>query len=58
MDRGGKGDIIVHVNIWTPKNLTKQEKDALELLRNSENFRPDPGKSERSFFDKMKDYFH
>lgn len=58
MDRGGKGDIIVHVNIWTPKNLTKQEKDALEILRNSENFRPDPGKSERSFFDKMKDYFH
>ena len=58
MDRGGKGDIIVHVNIWTPKNLTKQEKDALEILRNSDNFRPDPGKSERSFFDKMKDYFH
>ena len=57
MDRGGKGDIIVHVNIWTPKNLTKQEKDALEILRNSDNFRPDPGKSERSFFDKMKEYF-
>jgi molecular chaperone DnaJ len=58
LDRGGKGDIIVHVNIWTPKNLNKQERDALELLRNSDNFRPDPGKSERSFFDKMKDYFH
>jgi molecular chaperone DnaJ len=58
LDRGGKGDIIVHVNIWTPKNLNKQEREALELLRNSDNFRPDPGKSERSFFDKMKDYFH
>ncbi len=58
LDRGGKGDIIVHVNIWTPKNLNKQEREALELLRDSDNFRPDPGKSERSFFDKMKDYFH
>jgi len=58
LDRGGKGDIIVHVNIWTPKNLNKQEREALELLRHSDNFRPDPGKSERSFFDKMKDYFH
>lgn len=58
LDRGGRGDIIVHVNIWTPRNLTKQERDALEVLRGSDNFTPDPGKSERSFFDKMKDYFH
>lgn len=58
LERGGKGDIIVHVNIWTPRNLSKQEKDILEKLRDSDNFRPDPGKSERSFFDKMKDYFH
>jgi len=58
LERGGRGDIIVHVNIWTPRNLSKQEKEALETLRSSENFRPDPGKSERSFFDKMKDYFH
>jgi molecular chaperone DnaJ len=58
LERGGKGDIIVHVNIWTPRNLSKQEKDVLEKLRDSDNFRPDPGKSERSFFDKMKDYFH
>lgn len=58
MDRGGKGDIIVHVNVWTPKTLTKQEKDMMETLRNSDNFRPDPGKGDKSFFDKMKDYFH
>jgi len=58
LERGGRGDIIVHVNIWTPRNLSKQEKEALETLRSSENFRPDPDKSERSFFDKMKDYFH
>jgi molecular chaperone DnaJ len=58
LERGGRGDIIVHVNIWTPRNLSKQERDALETLRSSSNFTPDPGKSERSFFDKMKDYFH
>jgi molecular chaperone DnaJ len=30
----------------------------LEKLRGSENFKPNPGKTERSFFQKMKDAFH
>ncbi len=53
----GKGDQLIHVNVWTPKQLTKEERDALEILRNSDNFRPDPGNSEKSFFDKMKEFF-
>ena len=58
LDYGRKGDILVHTNVWIPKKLSNDEKNALEKLRNSENFRPDPGKGEKSFFDKMKDYFH
>lgn len=58
LDYGQKGDILVHTNVWIPKKLSKEEKSMLEQLRNSENFRPDPGKGEKSFFDKMKDYFH
>ncbi len=53
----GKGDQLIHVNIWTPKQLSKEEKQILENLRESDNFKPDPGKSEKGFFDKMKEFF-
>ncbi|WP_373521555.1 molecular chaperone DnaJ [Aquiflexum sp.] len=52
-----RGDQLIHVNVWTPKQLSKEEKQILENLKDSENFRPDPGKSEKSFFDKMKEFF-
>ena len=52
----GKGDQLVSVNIWTPKHLTKDEKNLLESLRESENFIPSPGAKEKGFFAKMKDY--
>lgn len=52
-----KGDQLIHVNVWTPKQLSKEERAALESLKNSENFKPDPGNSEKSFFDKMKEFF-
>ncbi len=53
----GTGDLLVHVNVWTPKNLTKEEKELLEKLRNSKNFQPNPDGSEKSFFSRMKEYF-
>lgn len=53
----GKGDQLIHVNVWTPKELTAEERDKLESLRDSENFRPNPGKSEKSIFDKVKEFF-
>ncbi|MDQ7949953.1 MAG: molecular chaperone DnaJ [Pedobacter sp.] len=52
-----KGDQIIHVNIWTPKVLNADERAILEKLRESPNFKPQPGKNEKSFFDKMKEYF-
>lgn len=53
----GKGDQLIHVNIWTPKNLTKEEKELIAKLKDMPNFNPSPGKSEKGFFSKMKDYF-
>ena len=53
----GQGDQLVHVNVWTPKKLSSEEKEALEALRNSPNFQPDPGKADKSFFERMKEYF-
>ena len=52
-----KGDQLIMVNVWTPTQLSKDEKESLEALRDSENFKPDPGKSDKSFFDKMKEFF-
>lgn len=52
-----RGDEIIHVNIWTPKALSSEERALLEKLRESPNFKPQPGKNDKSFFDKMKEYF-
>lgn len=54
----GKGDQLVHVNIWTPKSLSIEEKRILEKLRDSDNFQPNPNKSDKGFFDRVKDYFN
>jgi len=53
----GKGDLLITIQIWTPKNLSKEEKVLLEKLGKSQNFQPVPGSREKSFFTRMKDYF-
>jgi molecular chaperone DnaJ len=53
----GRGDILVNLSVWTPKNLTKEELIILEKLRESENFKPHPSKKDKGFFDRMKDIF-
>ncbi len=53
----GRGDQLIHVNVWTPKKLNDEERSLLEKLRQMPNFQPDPGKTEKGFFEKMKDFF-
>jgi molecular chaperone DnaJ len=52
-----RGDQLIYVNIWTPKALSSEERGILEKLQASPNFKPQPGKNERSFFERMKEYF-
>jgi len=52
-----KGDQLVYVNVWTPKAVSHEERNLLEKLKNSANFKPQPGKSEKSFFERIKEYF-
>ena len=54
----GRGDLLVSVNVWIPKNLSREEKETLTRLDKSPNFQPAPSKTERGFFDKMKDLFN
>lgn len=53
----GRGDLLVNINVWTPKSLTKEEKAILEKLASSENFKPNPTSKDKSFFSRMKEYF-
>ena len=53
----GAGDILVHVNVWTPKELNKEQRDFFEKMQGNDNFEPKPEKSDKSFFEKVKDMF-
>jgi len=53
----GKGDLLVSINVWVPKELTREEKNLLEKLSESRNFVPNPDSSEKNFFERMKSYF-
>src|SRR5882757_4078422 len=52
-----KGDQLIQVNVWTPQNLSAEEKEMLEKMSDSPNFQPKPDKNERSFFDKVREMF-
>ncbi len=52
-----RGDQLIHVNVWTPQEINEEEKTMLERLSNSPNLKPQPEKSEKGFFDKVKDFF-
>lgn len=52
-----KGDQLINVNIWTPKKLSDDERELLEKMRNLKAFHPAPGKDEKGFFERMKDFF-
>jgi molecular chaperone DnaJ len=52
-----KGDQLISVNVWTPQTLSPEEKSMLEKLNDSENFQPHPEKSDKSFFDKVREMF-
>ncbi len=53
----GKGDLLVTINVWVPRNLSKDEKAIIEKLGKSENFEPNPDSSEKNFFEKMRGFF-
>jgi len=52
-----RGDQLVYVNVWTPKALSPEERELLERLRSSPNFKPQPGRNEKTFFERIKEYF-
>ncbi|WP_418645301.1 molecular chaperone DnaJ [Tenacibaculum insulae] len=57
IERYGTGDFLIHINVWTPQELTKEQRKFFEQMQGDENFSPNPQKSDKSFFDKVKDMF-
>lgn len=53
----GNGDLLVHINVWTPKTLNKEQRQFFEKYLEDDNFLPNPEKSDKSFFEKVKDMF-
>ena len=53
----GSGDLLVHVNVWTPKTLSKDQKSFFEQMQYDDHFKPSPDKTDKSFFEKVKDMF-
>ena len=53
----GTGDLLVHINVWTPKTLNKEQKEFFKKMIDDDNFDPKPEKGDKSFFEKVKDMF-
>ena len=53
----GNGDLLVYVNVWIPKKVSKDDEKLLQELSKSESFKPSPNDDDRSFFKKIRDYF-
>lgn len=53
----GRGDIVVNISIYVPKSLNREEKNMLEKLKDSDNFKGDSS-TKRTIFNKFKNYFN
>jgi len=53
----GNGDLMIHINVWTPQGLSKKEKQFFDESKKSNSFIPKPTQSDKSFFDRVKEMF-
>ncbi|MDO4225454.1 MAG: molecular chaperone DnaJ [Bergeyella zoohelcum] len=58
LDRYGKGDMFVHINVWTPQNLTQEQKEFFEKQLNNGEMNAEPSGKEKTFFEKVRDLFN
>lgn len=52
----GYGDLIVHISVYIPETLSKEEKQAMEKFATSDNFCPSDS-CRKSVFNKFKSFF-
>lgn len=54
----GNGDLFIHINVWTPDKLSKEQEAYFEKMKDDDNFSPHPSKNDKSFFDRVKEMFN
>ena len=53
----GRGDLVVNISVYVPKTLSRDEKQTLEKLKASDNFKGDK-QTKDSIFNRFKNYFN
>jgi molecular chaperone DnaJ len=53
----GRGDLLVNVNVWIPRNMSREDLKTIEKLKDSDSFTPRPDKNDKGFFERMRNYF-
>lgn len=53
----GTGDLVVNISVYVPKELSKDEKKALEQMQKSDNFKGDNA-TKRTIFQRFRNYFN
>jgi molecular chaperone DnaJ len=53
----GHGDQFVHINVFTPSKVSKEEREILEKFKISENFSPSAEERGKGFFKRVRDMF-
>lgn len=53
----GKGDIVVNISVYIPEQLTREEKDAISSLKDSENLQPTSSIKDK-IFKAFRNYFN
>ena len=53
----GTGDMYVKFIVYIPKKLSREEKEMMERLSASENFKANASKEDKSFFDRLRNMF-
>ena len=49
----GRGDLYVQVMVWIPKKLSRDERKAMEDMKNSDSFRPNLSRDDKNLFEKL-----
>ena len=53
----GRGDLVVNISVYVPKTLSREEKEALQKFKDSDNFKGDR-QTKESIFQRFKNYFN
>ncbi len=57
VNRMGHGDLFVHVMVWTPTELSKDERKLFEKMRTSPGIQPNPTSKDKGFFERVREMF-